>query len=88
MVAAFFALVIATAPEEAPVRPPTVVSDRQLYPMLEDHQRMTEQMRVAISHPSMTPRMLTDLMWNDWSEDMVREQEAYQAQIDRMLARR
>lgn len=27
-------------------------------------------------------------MWSGWSMDMVREQEAYQAQIDRMLARR
>ena len=32
--------------------------------------------------------MVTDPMWADWSLDMVREQEAYQAQIDRMLARR
>ena len=88
ILSAFFALVVATAPDEPPVHAPNVVSDRRLLPMLEDHARMTERMQVATPNGGMTHRMLTDPMWSDWSEDMVREQEAYQAQLDRMLARR
>ncbi len=82
------ALAIGTAPDESPPRPPTVVSDVGLLPMIEDHALMTEQMRAAAPSERMTSSMVTDRMWGDWSLDMVREQEAYQAQIDRMLARR
>ena len=84
----FIGLVIATAPDEPTARPPSVVSDVRLIPMLDDHTFMTEQMRVATPNGGMSSRMVTDPMWGDWSEDMLREQEAYQAQIDRMLARR
>jgi hypothetical protein len=45
-------------------------------------------MRVATPSQRMSSSMVTDPVWGDWSGDMVREQEAYQAQVDRMLARR
>lgn len=45
-------------------------------------------MRAAMPSQRMTSSMATDPMWADWSSDMVREQEAHQAQIDRMLSRR
>lgn len=85
---AFIGLVITTAPEEPSARSPSVVSDVRLIPMLDDHGRMTEQMGLATPNEGMTSRMVTDPMWGNWSEDMVRQQEAYQAQIDRMLGRR
>ena len=85
---AFIGLVIVTAPEEPSARPPSAVSDVRLIPMLADHGRMTELMGVATPSDGMTSRMVTNPMWKNWSEDMVREQEAYQAQIDRMLGRR
>jgi hypothetical protein len=47
--------------------------------MLEEDMRMLERMRVAVSPPK-------DPMWFD--SDMIQAQEQYQAQIDRMLARR
>ena len=88
VMATVIALAVATAPEEPPVRPPVVVSDARLLPMLDGHTRMTEQMQVATPTNRMTSSMVSDPVWGDWSADMVREQEAYQAQIDRMLARR
>lgn len=88
LIVVFIGVVIATAPDEPTARPASVVSDARLVPMLDDHTSMTEQMRVATPNGGMSARMVTDPVWGDWSEDMVREQEAFQAQIDRMLARR
>jgi hypothetical protein len=54
--------------------------------MLEADMRMLEQMRTALSPSMMSDMTAVDLMWVD--PDMVRAHEEYQAQIDRMLARR
>jgi hypothetical protein len=53
--------------------------------MLERDMLMLERMRVSASL-SMNTMIAADPMWVD--EDMIRAQEQYQAQIDRMLARR
>jgi hypothetical protein len=53
--------------------------------MLERDMQMLERMRVSASL-SMNTMIAADPMWVD--EDMIRAQEQYQAQIDRMLARR
>lgn len=85
---AVFGLAAVTAPDGAPARPPTSVSAVGSYPMVEGHARMTEQMRVAAPTEAMTSRMVGDPMWADRSTGMIRAQEAHEAEIDRMLARR
>lgn len=62
-----------------------VVTDFGAAGMLEGDMRMLERMRAAVS-PSMNWMIELDPMWVD--SDMIRAQEQYQAQIDRMLARR
>ncbi|HSJ83202.1 MAG TPA: hypothetical protein VLA91_05225 [Acidimicrobiia bacterium] len=52
--------------------------------MLDGDIRMLERMRVT-AHSSMNTMIEADPMWVD--PDMIRAQEQYQAQIDRMLAR-
>ena len=53
--------------------------------MLESDRAMLEQMRVSTS-PMMMTMVQDDRMWTD--PDMIRVQEEYQAQLDRMLGRR
>ncbi|HEX6302100.1 MAG TPA: hypothetical protein VF148_16725 [Acidimicrobiia bacterium] len=53
--------------------------------MLESDMAMLEQMRASTS-PVMMTMIQDDRMWTD--PDMIRVQEEYQAQLDRMLGRR
>jgi hypothetical protein len=53
--------------------------------MLEGDMRMLERMRTAVSQ-SMDAMIAVDPMWVN--PEMIQAQEGYQAQIDRMLARR
>ncbi len=53
--------------------------------MLESDMAMLEQMRASTS-PVMMTMVQDDRMWTD--PDMIRVQEEYQAQLDRMLGRR
>ena len=53
--------------------------------MLESDMAMLEQMRTFTS-PVMATMVQDDRMWTD--PDMIRVQEEYQAQLDRMLGRR
>ncbi|MEX0700447.1 MAG: hypothetical protein WD354_12025 [Acidimicrobiia bacterium] len=62
-----------------------VVTDFGEAGMLEGDMRMLERMRVSVSSP-MNTMIELDPMWVD--SDMIRAQEQYQAQLDRMLARR
>jgi hypothetical protein len=61
-----------------------VVTDFGELGMLEGDMRMLERMRVAVS-PSMNTMIELDPMWVDPA--MIRAQEQYQAQLDRMIAR-
>lgn len=62
-----------------------VVTDLGEARMLEGDMRMLERMGVSVSS-SMNTMIELDPMWVD--SDMIRAQEQYQAQLDRMLARR
>lgn len=62
-----------------------VVIDFEEARILEEDMRMLERMRVSV--PSSMLRMTElDPMWVD--SNMIRAQEQYQAQLDRMIARR
>jgi len=52
--------------------------------MLEGEIRMLERMRISVSSP-MNTMIGSDPMWVD--ADMIRTQERYQAQLDRMIGR-
>ena len=84
------ALIAAAPPPEQPASAPApaLISDLRLEPMLERHQAMTQRMRAGLPHGHMTEVMVTDVMFRDWSPWMVAEQEAYMAQMDRMVGRR
>ena len=61
-----------------------VVTDSRAPAMIEGDMQMLERMRATLS-PSMDTMIEADPMWVD--PEMIRAQEQYQAQIDRMLAR-
>ena len=61
-----------------------VVTDFGELGMLEGDMRMLERMRVSVS-PSMNTMIELDPMWVDPA--MIRAQEQYQAQLDRMIGR-
>ena len=61
-----------------------VVTDFGEAGMLEGDIRMLERMRVSVSSP-MNTMIGSDPMWVD--ADMIRTQERYQAQLDRMIGR-
>lgn len=65
--------------------PTAVVTDLGRDAMLDEDMQMLERMRVTVS-PNMNQMIELDPMWVD--AEMLRAQEQYQAQIDRMLARR
>jgi hypothetical protein len=70
-----------------PTQPPlqtAVVTDFGEVGMLEGDMRMLERMRVSVSS-SMDTMIELDPMWVDPA--MIRAQEQYQAQLDRMIAR-
>lgn len=71
--------------DSAPVSKTAVVSNVWQSDMLEADQQMLERMRVA-TQPNMGTMIKEDPMWID--PEMIRLQEEYQAQFDRMLARR
>ncbi len=62
-----------------------VIGDVGQLDMLESDQQMLERMRTSLS-PSMKTMIQNDPIWTD--PDMIRLQEEYQAQLDRMIARR
>ncbi len=62
-----------------------VIGDVGQLDMLESDQQMLERMRNSLS-PSMNTMIQNDPMWTD--PEMIRAQEEYQAQLDRMIARR
>lgn len=62
-----------------------VSGGQQLAEMLESDTAMLEQMRASAA-PVMMSMIQEDPMWTD--PDMIRAQEEYQAQMDRMLGRR
>lgn len=62
-----------------------VVGDLAQLDMLESDQHMLERMRNSLS-PSMNTMIENDPMWTD--PEMIRAQEEYQAQLDRMIAKR
>lgn len=62
-----------------------VVTDLGRDAMLDQDMQMLERMRVTVS-PNMNQMIELDPMWVD--AEMLRAQEQYQAQVDRMLARR
>lgn len=62
-----------------------VVSDRARLEMLEADQRMLQQMGDSL-RPGMETMISENLMWVD--PGMIRLQEEYQAEIDRMLGQR
>jgi len=81
-------IAIADSPSDADPGPRTgqlVVSDLSQLDMLDSDQRMLQRMRIAET-PDMVTMIETDLMWTD--PDMIRRQEEYQAQLDRMIGRR
>ena len=88
----FFAVVMTAAAIDGGLSPgPTqssprtaVVTDIRNRGMLEADLRMLERMRVATS-PAMNAMIELDPMWVD--PDMIRAQEQYQAQLDRMIGR-
>lgn len=60
----------------------------EMHTMLQQHQRMMEQMRVSTT-PQMTKIMEQDPMWQMLhSGQMIELMEQHQAEIDEMLARR
>jgi hypothetical protein len=63
---------------------PAGVTDTMSPAMIEGDMQMLERMRATLS-PSMDTMIEADPMWVD--PQMIRAQEQYQAQIDRMLAR-
>jgi hypothetical protein len=63
----------------------TGVADPGAAWMLEGDMRMLERMRTAVAQ-SMNEMIALDPMWVN--PEMIQAQEGYQAQIDRMLARR
>ncbi len=64
---------------------PRIETGIQRLGMLESDMAMLERMRVVTS-PVMMTMIQEDRMWTD--PDMIRAQEQYQAQLDRMLGRR
>lgn len=62
-----------------------VVSDLGQLDMLDADQQMLQQMRVVVT-PNMVSMIEADPMWVD--PDMIRLQEEYQAQLDRMIGKR
>jgi hypothetical protein len=70
-------------PRQPPLRADMVTDFREVG-MLEGNMRMLERMRVSVS-PSMNTMIELDPMWVDPA--MIRAQEQYQAQLDRMIAR-
>jgi hypothetical protein len=80
--------IVQNTPPQGPVVPSTrnaVTTDLGASEMLQSDMRMLEQMRISLSR-SMNGMIADDPMWVD--PVMIRGQEQYQAQIDRMLARR
>jgi hypothetical protein len=86
VVAAFTLALLQGGSSDAPIEPTrdNVPTDFATAEMLDSDIGMLEQMRAWVS-PSMTGMIATDPMWVD--PGMIRAQEQYQAQIDRMLAR-
>ena len=62
-----------------------VVSDLGQLDMLDSDQEMLQQMR-SVTTPNMVTMIERDRMWTD--PDMIRLQEEYQAQLDRMIGKR
>ena len=62
-----------------------VVSDLGQLEMLNADQQMLQQMR-RVATPNMVTMIETDPMWTD--PDMIRLQEEYQGQLDRMIGKR
>lgn len=82
-----FVGLIALAPKGDSVPPPSrdqVVSNLGQTGMLESDQQMLDQMRTTVS-PNMKTMIDHNPMWTDPS--MIRLQEEYQAQLDRMIGR-
>jgi len=72
----------------SPTRPSPradAVTDLGKVGMLDADLRMLERMRVSVS-PQMSTMISVDPMWVD--PEMIRAQEQYQAQLDRMIGRR
>jgi len=81
-------IAIADSPSEGvPAQHPghLVVSDLSQLDMLDSDQQMLQRMRTA-GTPNMVTMIETDPMWTD--PDMIRRQEEYQAQVDRMIGKR
>lgn len=70
---------------ERVVNPPATSSHAEESGMLASDMAMLDSMRASVS-PAMTPMISRDPMWTD--PDMIRAQEEYQAQLDRMLGKR
>lgn len=81
------AVVVAAQPNNGSTStaPRAVVTDLSQLGMLESDEDMLERMRVS-QDPTMNTMIDRDSMWTD--PDMVRLQEEYRAQLDRMLANR
>jgi len=81
-------IAIADSPSESDPGPGTghlVVSDLSQLDMLDSDQQMLQRMRIAET-PNMVTMIEADRMWAD--PDMIRRQEEYQAQLDRMIGKR
>jgi len=79
---------VATAPPESDPGAPSsrrVVSDLGQLDMLGSDQQMLDRMQAG-ADPNMGTMIDQDPMWVD--PDMIRLQEEYQAQLDRMIGRR
>lgn len=82
------AAAVATAPQASDPGVPSngrVVSDLGQLDMLGSDQQMLDRMQAGVD-PNMGTMIDQDPMWVD--PDMIRLQEEYQAQLDRMIGRR